>query len=144
MPFLSTIFPSLIRLFCLQTITNDNFELGCTIIEKSATDKAIRDINERLAPAFQARQKASAAGQPYFDASMLQGRFPQALPDALRPNAGHMNPQQQRVYEDFARIPRLPGAAAAAAAGPSSASGAGPASPHKAAASEKVPGSRPL
>jgi len=65
---------------CLQTITNDNFELGCTIIEKSATDKAIRDINERLAPAFQARQKASASGQPYFDANMLQGRFPQVTP----------------------------------------------------------------
>lgn len=61
----------------------------------------------------------------------------QALPDALRPKAGHMNPQQQRVYEDFARIPRLPGAAAAAAAGPSAASG--PTSPHKAINSDKVP-----
>lgn len=42
---------------CLQTITNDNFELGCTIIERSATDKAIRDINDRLGTAFQARLK---------------------------------------------------------------------------------------
>ena len=121
----------------LQTITNDNFELGCTIIERSATDKAIRDINERLAPAFQARQKAAAAGQSSFDANVLQGRFPKALPEALRPKAGHMNPQQERVYEDFARIPKQPGTAAAVT-GPAGLQSSGPGSPLKATASEKV------
>ena len=39
---------------CLQIITQDNLELGCTIIEKAATDKAIREIDERLIGAFQA------------------------------------------------------------------------------------------
>ena len=121
----------------MQTITNDNFELGCTIIERSATDKAIRDINERLSAAFQARLKATAAGQSYFDASILQGRFPKSLPEALRPKAGHLSTQQERVYEDFARIPKQPGAAAAAT-GPTSLQSGGPGSPLKAALSDKV------
>ena len=120
----------------MQLITSDNFELGCTIIEKSATDKAVRDINERLVPAFQARQKAKAAGQPYIDATVWHGRFPQSLPEALRPKPGHLNPQQQRVYEDFARIPRAPATAVAASV---PMQGLGPGSPHKALASDKVP-----
>lgn len=120
-----------------QVITGDNFELGCTIIEKSATDKAIRDINERLAPAFQARQKAAAAGQPFYDAaSALHRRFPQTLPEAMRPKPGHLSPQQQRVYEDFARIPRAP--APPPAPGALGAPGLGPGSPHKAKPSDKV------
>ena len=45
---------------------------------------------------------------------MLQGRFPMHLPESLKPRPGHLNPAQQRVYEDFARIPR--GAAGAHAA----------------------------
>ena len=129
---------------------NDNLELGCTFIEKAATDKAIREIDERLLPAYQvrhrywmssctlsahisylskgviaqplssepqqpnigksaqARAKAKAAGQPFFDAAVLSGsaRFPRALPESLQPRAGHLSPAQVRVYEDFARIPR--------------------------------------
>ena len=121
----------------LQTITNDNFELGCTIIERSATEKAVRDINDRLGTAFQARQKAAASGQSYFDASVLTGRFPKSLPEALRPKAGHLTLPQERVYEDFARIPKQPGAAAAAV-GPANLQPGGAGSPLKANASEKV------
>ncbi|KAK9843414.1 hypothetical protein WJX81_000935 [Elliptochloris bilobata] len=89
-------------------LMNDNLELGCTFIEKAATDKAIREIDERLLPAYQARAKAKAAGQPFFDAAVLSGsaRFPRALPESLQPRAGHLSPAQVRVYEDFARIPR--------------------------------------
>lgn len=36
-----------------QVLMNDNLELGCTFIEKAATDKAIREIDERLLPAYQ-------------------------------------------------------------------------------------------
>lgn len=126
----------------LQTITNDNFELGCTIIERSATDKAIRDINERLSAAFQARLKAAAEGRRFQDSSLLQGRFPNSLPDALRPKAPHLIPQQERVYEDFARIPKQP-VAATAATGPASLQSGGPGSPLTAAPSDKVSMSLP-
>lgn len=62
----------------------------------------------RLHAGAQARAKAKAAGQPFFDAAVLSGsaRFPRALPELLQPRAGHLLPAQVRVYEDFARIPR--------------------------------------
>ena len=36
-------------------LTGDNLELGCSVIEKTAADKAIREIDERLMPAYQVR-----------------------------------------------------------------------------------------
>ena len=44
----------------------------------------MRDIDDRLLLAYQARQKAKSTGQPFFDAAVLQGRFPSSLPEALR------------------------------------------------------------
>lgn len=99
---------------CLQMIATDNLDLGCTIFEKAATEKAIREIDERLIQQYTSRAKAKNSNQPFFDQSQLQGRFPLHLPDSLKPRPGHLNPAQQRVYEDFARIPR--GAAGAHAA----------------------------
>ncbi len=47
-------------LWCVQELDhavtiliNDNLELACAVIEKTATDKAVRDIDERLLPAYQ-------------------------------------------------------------------------------------------
>ena len=54
----------------------------------------------------QARAKAKAAGQEFLDRAVLQGRFPASLPATLLPRQGQLSPQQQLVYEDFARIPR--------------------------------------
>lgn len=95
-------------------IATDNLDLGCTIFEKAATEKAIREMDERLIQQYASRAKAKSNNQPFFDQSQLQGRFPLHLPDSLKPKPGHLNPVQQRVYEDFARIPR--GAAGAHAA----------------------------
>ena len=95
-------------------IATDNLDLGCTIFEKAATEKAIREIDERLVQQYNNRSKAKGSNQPFFDQSQLHGRFPMHLPDSLKPKPGHLNPAQQRVYEDFARIPR--GAAGAHAA----------------------------
>ncbi len=41
----------------MQVLMNDNLELGCTFIEKAATDKAIREIDERLLPAYQVERR---------------------------------------------------------------------------------------
>jgi CCR4-NOT transcription complex subunit 1 len=137
----------------------DNLDLCCQVIEKAAGERAQREIDERLAGAYSARARTKAAGQPFVDASLMQGRFPGerlrgglvgvclarwlsptpglkagvvdgvygvcgsvlmlpapalpagALPEALRPRPGQLSPQQQRVYEDFARIPRTAAAA---------------------------------
>ena len=91
-----------------QVCSNDNLELGCTLIEKAATEKAVRDIEEALAPAFAIRRKhREQTGLPYYDMSIFtSGRYPASLPEALRPRPGGLQPAQRRVYEDFGRIPR--------------------------------------
>jgi len=91
-----------------QVLVNDNLELGCSFIERAATDKAVRDIDKSLATAYEARATARARGQPFYERALYAqsqaGRFPAALPESLKPKPGM--PQQQRVYEDFARMPR--------------------------------------
>ena len=101
----------------MQMIATDNLDLGCTIFEKAATEKAIREIDERLVQQYNNRTKAKGSNQPFFDQSQLHGRFPMHLPDSLKPKPGHLNPAQQRVYEDFARIPRAAAGAHAAVGG---------------------------
>ena len=55
-----------------QVLMNDNLELGCTFIEKAATDKAIREIDERLLPAYQVWR--SCAGRARLcDSATAQG-----------------------------------------------------------------------
>jgi len=94
----------------VQSATVDNLELGCVLIEKAASDKSIRDIDELLAPAAIVRQKHRESGvnQPFFDTSIMQGRYPAALPEALRPRPGQLPPAALRIYDDFAQLPRAP------------------------------------
>lgn len=94
----------------IQTCAAENLDLGCMLIEKAATEKAIRDVDESLAPAFKGRQKRREQGHAYVDVSPLggdsQGRYPGALPEPLRPKATGLMPHQLYVYEAFARAPR--------------------------------------
>ncbi|KAI8604517.1 CCR4-Not complex component, Not1-domain-containing protein [Dissophora ornata] len=91
----------------LMTV-NDNLDLACSVIEKAAMEKAIPEIEESLTNAFNARKKhRERTGQPYYDMATYQSsRYPASLPDALRIKPTGLSPQQLRVYEDFARLPR--------------------------------------
>ncbi|KAG0365781.1 CCR4-Not complex component, Not1-domain-containing protein [Gamsiella multidivaricata] len=91
----------------LMTV-NDNLDLACSVIEKAAMEKAIPEIEESLANAFSARKKhRERTGQPYYDMATYQSsRYPASLPEALRIKPAGLTPQQLRVYEDFARLPR--------------------------------------
>lgn len=55
---------------------------------------------------MQLRATARKAGQEYIDKAFMRGRFPSALPRSLTARNGQLTPQQQYVYDDFARIPR--------------------------------------
>lgn len=94
----------------VQTCAAENLDLGCMLIEKAATEKAIRDIDEALAPALNARQKRFEQGRGYSDMvspfSTGEGRYPAALPEALRPKATGLLAHQFFVYEAFQRMPR--------------------------------------
>ena len=94
----------------VQVCSADNLELGCMLIEKAATEKALRDIDEALSVPLSTRRKhREQTGQPFYDMSIFaNGRYPNALPEPLRPKPGGLQPQQLMVYEAFVRVPRQP------------------------------------
>lgn len=97
-------------------VVSDNLELACSFIEKAAMDKAVPEIDESLASSFSNRKKhRERTGQPYYDMTVYSGisRYMSNLPEPLRLKPNGLQPQQLRVYEDFARIPRLSSHAAA-------------------------------
>lgn len=101
---------------CVEICAADNIELGCKLIEKAATEKAVRDVDEALAAALSNRRKhrEQTGGQPYFDMAVLGNgnqRYPSALPEPLRPQRGGLFPEQLRIYEAFQRMPRQSAAA---------------------------------
>lgn len=101
---------------CVAICSTENLELGCMLIEKAATEKAVRDMDEALSPALSARKNSrEQKGQPYYDMSIFHNdtggqpqRYPKELPDPLRPKPGGLRPEQLLVYDAFQRIPRQP------------------------------------
>ncbi|XP_075501008.1 uncharacterized protein LOC142539437 isoform X2 [Primulina tabacum] len=90
----------------IQLVTNDNLDLGCAVIEQAATEKAIQTIDGEIAQQLTIRRKhREGAGLTYFDSSLYAQGQMGVLPDALRPKPGRLSHSQQRVYEDFARLP---------------------------------------
>ncbi|KAH9788463.1 transcription regulator [Citrus sinensis] len=89
----------------VQLVTNDNLDLGCAVIEQAATDKAIQTIDGEIAQQLSLRRKhREGVGSSFFDPNIYaQGSM--GVPEALRPKPGHLSVSQQRVYEDFVRLP---------------------------------------
>ncbi len=106
---------------CVAICSTENLELGCMLIEKAATEKAVRDMDEALAVALSTRKSSRDQGQPYYDMSIFQDgngrRYPKDLPDPLRPKPGGLRPEQLLVYEAFQRAPRQPTAPSSAQGG---------------------------
>uniref|UniRef100_A0A2K1XR30 CCR4-Not complex component Not1 C-terminal domain-containing protein n=1 Tax=Populus trichocarpa TaxID=3694 RepID=A0A2K1XR30_POPTR len=89
----------------VQLVTNDNLDLGCAVIEQAATDKAIQTIDTEIAQQLVRRKHRDGVGQTFFDANMYTQSSMGVVPEALRPKPGHLSVSQQRVYEDFVRLP---------------------------------------
>ncbi|CAA6673569.1 unnamed protein product [Spirodela intermedia] len=90
----------------VQLVTNDNLDLGCAVIEQAATEKALQTIDAEITKSLDFRRKQrEGTGSAYFDAgTYAQGPFAR-VPEALRPKPGRLSIAQQRVYEDFLRVP---------------------------------------
>ncbi|CAI0400959.1 unnamed protein product [Linum tenue] len=86
--------------------TNDNLDLGCALIEQAATEKAIQTINGEITQQLKERRKhRDSVGQTLFETNMYTQASLGVVPEALRPKPGHLSLSQQRVYEDFVRLP---------------------------------------
>ncbi|KAM7476295.1 hypothetical protein LguiB_023538 [Lonicera macranthoides] len=90
----------------VQLVTNDNLDLGCALIEQAATEKALQTIDGEIAQQLSIRRKhREGVGSTFFDASLYTQGHMGVLPEALRPKPGRLSHSQQRVYEDFVRLP---------------------------------------
>ncbi|XP_019161048.1 PREDICTED: CCR4-NOT transcription complex subunit 1 [Ipomoea nil] len=87
----------------VQLVTNDNLDLGCALIEQAATEKAIQTIDETIAQQLAIRKHRD--GPTFFDSGVYTPGHMGVLPEALRPKPGRLSHSQQRVYEDFVRLP---------------------------------------
>ncbi|GAV69286.1 Not1 domain-containing protein/DUF3819 domain-containing protein [Cephalotus follicularis] len=111
----------------VQLVTNDNLDLGCAVIEQAATDKAIQSIDGEIAQQLSIRRKhREGVGPSFFDPNLYAQGSMGVVPEALRPKPGHLSVSQQRVYEDFVRLPwqnQSSQASHALSGGPSTSSG---------------------
>ena len=99
----------LIESTCVQ-ISSDNLELGCTLIERAASERAVREIDDALTAVYQQRRKhREISREPFYDTTVYTttSKYPQSLPDPLKPKLGGLTQSQLRVYEDFTRIRQL-------------------------------------
>ena len=108
--------------YAVQVCSGENLDLGCMLIEKAATERAVRDVDEALAASFSARASTAqlSPGQPFVDSAIWHaGRYPAALPERSAPKAAPVvpgvAPTAGVVYEQFARAPRQPTVARARA-----------------------------
>nr|XP_025640967.1 CCR4-NOT transcription complex subunit 1 isoform X1 [Arachis hypogaea] len=90
----------------VQLVTNDNLDLGCAVIEQAATDKAITTIDTEINQQLSMRRKhREGMGSTFFDTNLYTQSSMGVVPEPLRPKPGQLSLSQQRVYEDFVRLP---------------------------------------
>jgi len=92
-----------------SVLANENMELACVFIQKAAVEKAITEIDKKLAPEYEQRKLAKGENRRYIDPIMLtyqNDRIPEPIRVKPSPSGGPVS-QQLAVYEDFSR--NIPG-----------------------------------
>ncbi|XP_028263295.1 CCR4-NOT transcription complex subunit 1 isoform X6 [Parambassis ranga] len=87
-------------------IAQDNCELACCFIQKTAVEKAGPEMDKRLATEFELRKHARQEGRRYCDPVVLTYQA-ERMPEQIRLKVGGVDPKQLAVYEEFAR--NIPG-----------------------------------
>jgi len=100
----------------VQVCSNDNIELCSSLIEKAAVEKSIKDAEELIADASEARRKARDEGSAFIDETFAKNyaispecgeaindtaKYSATLNESLRPRLGGLSPQQLKVYQAF-------------------------------------------
>ncbi|KAL9690797.1 hypothetical protein QQ045_011207 [Rhodiola kirilowii] len=86
--------------------TNDNLDLGCAVIEHAATEKALQTIDGEIAQQLSLRRKhRDGIASAMYESSIYTQSSAAAIPPSLRPKPASVSMSQQRVYEDFVRLP---------------------------------------
>ncbi|GAB1606660.1 Hypothetical predicted protein [Argonauta hians] len=87
-------------------LAQDNTELASAIIQKSAVEKALPEMDRRLSTEFELRRHARGEGRRYCDPVVLTYQA-ERMPEQIRLRVGGVTPVQVAVYDEFAR--NIPG-----------------------------------
>ena len=90
----------------INLLASDNLEVACSVVERVAMDKAVLEVDDGLASAYESRRKSRQRGSTAFcdSAATVAAQYTQSLPDPLSLKPNGLQPPQLRVYEDFGRI----------------------------------------
>ncbi|CAH2323826.1 CCR4-NOT transcription complex subunit 1 isoform X9 [Pelobates cultripes] len=83
-------------------LAQDNCELACCFIQKTAVEKAGPEMDKRLATEFELRKHARQEGRRYCDPVVLTYQA-ERMPEQIRLKVGGVDSKQLAVYEEFAR-----------------------------------------
>lgn len=87
-------------------IAQENIGIACAFIQKTAAEKAVIEMDKRLAPEYDARKVARTEGRRYCDPMVLTYQA-ERMPEQIRLKVGGVTLPQMAVYEEFAR--NIPG-----------------------------------
>nr|XP_006813651.1 PREDICTED: CCR4-NOT transcription complex subunit 1-like [Saccoglossus kowalevskii] len=87
-------------------VATENVELACAFIQKCAVEKAVPEMDKRLATEFELRKHARNEGRRYCDPMVLTYQA-ERMPEQIRLKVGGVTLNQTAVYEEFAR--NIPG-----------------------------------
>ncbi|RDX42663.1 Not1-domain-containing protein [Lentinus brumalis] len=92
----------------IYLLVQENIELACQAIEKAAMDRAVIDVDDGFAAAYEIRRRHrdQRPGQPFWDSSVPQSNVFNSLPNLLRIKASGVEPEQLKVYEEFNMDPK--------------------------------------
>ncbi|KAL1873111.1 hypothetical protein VTK73DRAFT_1116 [Phialemonium thermophilum] len=87
---------------------NSNLDLASSVIEKSAEERAVPEIEEMIEGEMEARRRhrLQRPNEPYVDPELSRWALTMPSPYKLSPSLGGLNAEQMAIYEDFARQPR--------------------------------------
>lgn len=88
-----------------NVIANENMELACAFVQKTAIEKAVPEMDKRLMNEFELRKIARQEGRRYCDP--LVKYQSERIPEQIRLKLTGVTPHQMAVYEEFAR--NIPG-----------------------------------
>jgi hypothetical protein len=94
----------------VQVITAENLDLGCVLVERAVYDRAVREINETIAMAVQARRLhreqqailASSSGGLYTPGAFVDPAYENLWTQSLRQRgSGQVSPLSANIYKEF-------------------------------------------
>ncbi|KAK3381600.1 CCR4-Not complex component, Not1-domain-containing protein [Podospora didyma] len=98
----------------IMMCVNSNLELASGVIEKSAEERAVPEIEDMIEAEMEARRRhrLQRPNDPYMDPGLSRWAMTIPHPFKLNPSISGLNAEQMAIYDDFARQPRATAAAA--------------------------------